>query len=56
MTQRGDAQYAPAAGHYLLVIRQFRARVEHFGVSHFFHGQLTPLKQLVLRHLRATPA
>ena len=26
------------------------------GVSHFFHGQLTPLKQLVLRHLRATPA
>ena len=26
------------------------------GVSHFFHGQLTPLKQLVVRHLRATPA
>ena len=26
------------------------------GVSHFFHGQLTPLKQLVLRHLRAVAA
>ncbi len=39
MTQRGNAQYAPAAGHYLLVIRQFRARVEHFAVCHFFQRQ-----------------
>ena len=39
MTQRGDAQYAPAAGHYLLVIRQFCACMEHFAVFHFFQRQ-----------------
>ena len=39
MTQRGDAQYTSAAGYYLLVIRQFCARMEHFTAFHLFQRQ-----------------